>query len=152
MFIQCFGLKACVRAVFHEKACQTWEVMSIKLTISPVCLIIFVRSSNNPCSSCVGAGSSKPLTAPLALNFKSKTILGYINPSNRVGDENLQVKELKSYTHWDFFLNPHREFSLIYSQQECVVLWLLAHSLNTQIRMYIKSHRRQRHWDTNSPD
>lgn len=99
LFIQCLGLDACMHIVFHEKPCQTWEVMYIKLTNSPVCLIIFIRSSNNPCSSCVGADSSKPLTALLALNFKSKTILGYINPSNRVEDENLQVKESKSYTH-----------------------------------------------------
>lgn len=33
-----YGLRA--HTVFHEKAWQTWEVMYVKLTNSPVCLII----------------------------------------------------------------------------------------------------------------
>lgn len=66
---------------------------NVKLTNSPVRLIIFIGCNN----SLLQLFSPRPLTAL----FKPKSIMGYINWSHIAGAENEQVKQSKTCTLYD---------------------------------------------------
>lgn len=72
-------LKARAHTIFHTKRPQTWKVMYCKIDLlSSVHGYFIMKNIKNNYYTCKGKGSSKPPKALLTLNFKSKTIRGYI--------------------------------------------------------------------------
>lgn len=140
-------LKARAHTIFHTKRRQTWKAMYCKIDpLSSVHGYFSMKNIKNPYYTYKGKGSSKPPKALLSLNFKSKTIRGYINCWAKA----LLVfflKNSKRYTRSFFFNQMGGFFRLIYSQWAvCGFVITGAQCKHTDTCAHAVATPRQTHW------